>query len=320
MKSPNKKLNGYQSNSSWQEIQSFLPEKLRLEASNLPTEEWWSHRGHQIHLDTYRNPQAPAKLILFHGVGTNGRQMTTILGAPMANLGYECIATDMPGYGMTQIAPNQPVTYDEWVQIGSDLIDIERAKDPRPIFLYGLSAGGMLTYHVAAKNPHVKGIIGMTFLDQSVQQVADETAFNVTMGRMGAPAMKALAKTPLAGTKIPMRVASRMSALVNDPAALKAFYQDKTSAGNWVPVKFLSSYMSYQPLVKPEEFDVCPILLTQPAQDRWSPLHLSEPFLKRIKKVKTQIVMLENAGHYPIEQPGLYQMQEAIAAFIKGNL
>jgi alpha-beta hydrolase superfamily lysophospholipase len=35
-------------------------------------------------------------------VGTNGRQMTTILGSPMAKRGVECIAIDMPGYGVTQ--------------------------------------------------------------------------------------------------------------------------------------------------------------------------------------------------------------------------
>jgi hypothetical protein len=40
---------------------------------------------------------------------------------------------------------------------------------------YGLSAGGMLTYHVTALNIKVKGIIGMTFLDALVQQVRDET-------------------------------------------------------------------------------------------------------------------------------------------------
>ncbi|CQA12862.1 Uncharacterised protein [Mycobacteroides abscessus] len=35
----------------------------------------------------------------------------------------------------------------------------------RPIVLYGLSAGGMLAYHVAAKAPRdtVRGIIGMHF-------------------------------------------------------------------------------------------------------------------------------------------------------------
>ncbi|MFZ2986680.1 hypothetical protein [Ideonella sp.] len=80
---------------------------------------------------------------------------------------------------------------------------------------------------------------------------------------------------------------------------------------------FLDSYLSYQPLVRPEDFDVCPILLTQPAEDRWTPLHLSEPFLKRVQKVPVRTVMLERAGHYPLEQPGLSQMVEAIDDFYR---
>jgi pimeloyl-ACP methyl ester carboxylesterase len=69
--------------------------------------------------------------------------------------------------------------------------------------------------------------------------------------------------------------------------------------------------------MEPEAFDVCPILLTQPAKDRWSPLHLSELFLRRVRKVPVTTVMLDNAGHYPIEQPGLKQMLDAIVSFAK---
>jgi pimeloyl-ACP methyl ester carboxylesterase len=120
----------------------------------------------------------------------------------------------------------------------------------------------------------------------------------------------------LGAMRIPMSLASKMSALVNDKAALDACLRDRTSAGNWVPLKFLSSYAAYKPVMEPEAFDVCPILLTQPAQDRWTPLHLSEPFLSRVKRVPVQVVMLDNAGHYPIEQPGLQQMHDAIVDFV----
>jgi alpha-beta hydrolase superfamily lysophospholipase len=80
-------------------------------------------------------------------------------------------------------------------------------------------------------------------------------------------------------------------------------------------MSFLASYAGYVPPVEPETFDVCPILLTQPADDRWTPLHLSELFLKRIKRVPVKTVLLENARHYPIEQPGLDQMITAINEF-----
>lgn len=301
----------------WKEMQSFLPSEFHIEAGHEPTEEWWDWKGHKVHLDTYRNPQARIKVILFHGVGTNGRQMSMVLGAPLAQRGYETIAIDMPEYGMTKVAKAALVRYDDWVQAGSDLIDAELARDDRPVVLYGLSAGGMLSYHVAALNKKVKAIVGMTFLDQRVQQVRDETALNPFMSRLGGPLMRLSAGTPLKTMRLPMTLASKMSALVNDKAALKVWLSDKRSAGNAMTLAFLSSYLSYAPVVEPENFEVCPVLLTQPAQDRWTPLHLSEPFLQRIRKVPVSVVMLENAGHYPLEQPGLSQMVDAIDTFYR---
>ncbi|MCY1423210.1 Alpha/beta hydrolase family protein [compost metagenome] len=291
-----------------------------MQPGDEPSEEWWNWRQHRIHLDCYRNPEAPLKVILLHGVGTNGRQMTTILGAPLARRGLETIAVDMPEYGVTQVGRGKPVRYDDWVQAGSDLVDRELARDSRPIFLYGLSAGGMEAYHIAALNRKVQGIIGMTFLDQRIQQVRDETARNLMMSRLGVPLAKLSAATPLAGMRMPMSLASKMSTLVNDKAALNACLADKTSAGKWVTMAFLASYGSYRPRLEPEDFDVCPILLTQPAEDKWTPLHLSELVLKRINRVPVTTVMLENAGHYPLELAGLDQMVDAVFDFCKSNM
>lgn len=310
---------GYAGQENWREIESFLPKKYQLGAGDLPSEEWWDWNGHRIHLDRYRRPEAKARVILFHGVGTNGRQMTTILGKPLYDSGLETVATDMPGYGVTKVADGVTVGYDDWVRAGSDFIDAELQRDDRPIFLYGLSAGGMLTYHVAALNRKVKGIVGMTFLDQRAQQVADETAYSKLMARLGSPFIRLAVKLGLGSLKMPMRVASKMSALVNNPSALRAFYADRTSAGNWVSLRFLDTYMRPTPAAEPEAFDVCPILLTQPAKDRWSPLYLSEPFFARIKRVPVEVVMLEGAGHYPIEEPGLTEMRDSILKFVNNN-
>jgi alpha-beta hydrolase superfamily lysophospholipase len=303
----------YAEQTAWKRIQEFLPESHHLTPEREPAEEWWDHEGHRIHLDTYRNPAAPVKVILFHGVGTNGRQMSLILGRPLADRGYETVAVDMPTYGVTEVAEGALVTYDDWVRIGSELVEKER--DGRPIVLYGLSAGGMETFHVAALNKRVDGIVGMTFLDQSSRKVRVDTAFDPVTGLLGAFLMAFLARTPLRRLRLPMRWVSKMRTLVNDRAAKKACYADRTSAGNSASVAFLASYLHHQPALTPEEFDVCPVLLTQPAADRWTPLELSEPFLRRITKVPVRTVMLDNAGHYPLEQPGLDQMVDAIAEF-----
>jgi pimeloyl-ACP methyl ester carboxylesterase len=310
----------YRDQSSWQELQRFLPERLRLKAeADLPTEEFWAWNGHNIHLDRYPNPNSPAKVILHHGVGTNGRQMNLILGKWLADQGWEVTAIDNLGYGMTQVAEASTPSYSDWVQMVTDYLAYERSKDDRPMVLYGLSAGGMLTYHVAAHAPRgtLRGIVGMTFLDQRNDHVWLATAHDRFTATIGTRAVELLAKSPLRKLRYPMTLASKMTALCNNEDALKVFLADKTSAGNSVSLKFLDDYRTYVPDIEPRDFDVCPVLLTQPAEDRWTPLELSKPVLDPITRVPVRTVMLENAGHYPLEEPGLTQMQNAIDAFIR---
>jgi len=309
----------YSQQHAWQEIEQFLPKEFQLSPNHLPTEEWWAWQGHNIHLDTFRNPKAKIKVILFHGVGTNGRQLNLVLGGQLAKRGYEVIAIDLPGYGMTQVGAGINILYDDWVQVGHELIVNEQAQDSRPIVLYGLSAGGKLAYDVAAKNKHIKAIAGMTFLDPQNLEVRDQISINKWMSRVGSTTASWTSKSAFKNTKIPIRWVSKMSALVNNPQALDVFLADKSSAGNTVSVAFLDSYLNYTPAIAPEDFKVAPILLTQPEKDRWTPLALSELFLQRIQHVPVKTVILKNAGHYPLEQPGLNQMVNAIDAFYKAN-
>jgi len=310
----------YQNQGSWREIQSFLPQGYQLTDATMPKEECWDWKGNQIHLDTYRNPSAKAKIILFHGVGTNGRQMTTIIGRPLADDGFEVIALDMPIYGETVINKAMTISFSDWVECGNDYVNHERSRDDRPIFLYGLSAGGMETYFVAAKNKRVKGIIGMTFLDQREKAVRMTTAKNWFWGTCGTALAKTSCLVGLSKFKMKMSVCSKMDTLCNDENALRTMLKDKTSAGNKVNMKFLSDYMSYIPEVEPQEFDVCPIILTQPEDDRWTPEFLSDIVLNKIKKVTVRKVKLRNGSHYPIEAEALEDLHQYIMEFINENL
>lgn len=307
----------YRKQEEWKEIQRTLPEDYRFTDKFAPEEEWWEWKGHKVHLDCFRNPDAEVKIIMLHGVGTNGRQMSMILGGPLAKAGYETIAIDMPTYGLTEVNRQAEVTYDDWIALGNDYVDYELSRDSRPVFLYGLSAGGMETYDVACRNGKVKGIVGMTFLDQLNKDVRNATTRNRVMSHVAVPMLGFFNKMGFGKVKIKMSIASKMWALCNNDMAMKAFMKDKTSAGNSCTVAFLDSYMHHKLLCDPEEFDVCPILLTQPEKDRWTPLRLSEPFLNKIRKVDVKIVILPNGGHYPVESPALLEMRKEIIAFIE---
>lgn len=311
---------GYQAQDAWQNIQTFLPEHLHFSSAFQPEEQWWQWRGHQVHIDHFANKNAPALVILLHGVGTNGRQLSMIAGGPLARHGFDVMALDLPGYGVTKVNPDAPLTYASWVELVSDFINEQRGISDRPVFLYGLSAGGMLAYHAAALNGNVDGIIGMTFLDQRDGMVRRKTARNTFISVTGSPLLW-MADNPLTGgTKMPLKWVSKMHTLVNNDEALAIFLEDKSSAGNWVSMRFLHSYLTYQPAIEPENFSLCPILLTQPAEDRWTPYALSEPFLNRLPEGVASVVMLENAGHYPLEMPGLQQLEESMVRFIDTQL
>lgn len=312
----------YNNQKAWRQVQDFLPETLHFTSQNKPKEEIWPWHGHQVHLDTFRNPKAIAKVICFHGVGTNGRQISMIIGGPLAREGFETIVVDMPTYGVSKVDPKQTVIYDDWVACGSDLVDAELAKDDRPIFLYGLSAGGMETYHVAARNKskRIHGIIGMTFLDQRRTDVRLETTSNAFWGHLGIGLTALSCRLGLGRCKIKMSIPSKMRTLVNDPDCLKIMLKDETSAGNKVTFAFIDSYMNYKPEMEPQDFDVCPILLTQPEDDRWTPQHLSDPFLDQISHVPVKKTILRHGSHYPIETEALEDLRTNIVAFINENL
>ena len=233
---------------------------------------------------------------------------------------FEVIALDMPIYGETAVSKNMTITFSDWVACGNDYVNYELSRDDRPIFLYGLSAGGMETYFVAAKNKKVKGIIGMTFLDQREKAVRMTTTKNWFWGTFGTALATLSCTMGLSKFKMKMSVCSKMNTLCNDENALQAMLRDKTSAGNKVNMKFLSDYMTYIPEVEPEEFDVCPIILTQPENDRWTPEFLSDLVLDKIKKVAVKKVKLRNGSHYPIEAEALEDLHRSVLDFINENL
>lgn len=308
----------YENQKAWKEIEAFLPAQLHYTKDYKPAEEIWDWKGNKVHLDTFRNPDAPAKVICFHGVGTNGRQISMILGGPLAKDGFETITVDMPTYGVTEVNPDMLIRYDDWVQCGSDLVDAELAKDDRPIFIYGLSAGGMEAYHVAAKNKSkkLKEIIGMTFLDQRSTQVRMTTTKNAFWGKLGTGLVGLSCKIGLAKFKMKMSIPSKMNTLVNDKNCLQIMLGDKTSAGNKVSMAFMLSYMTYVPEMEAKDFDICPILLTQPEKDRWTPQFLSDSFLDEMKKVKVTKTILKNGSHYPIEPEALAELHKYTLEFI----
>jgi pimeloyl-ACP methyl ester carboxylesterase len=305
----------YDLQNNWRELMANLPKKLQLDKEQMPLEETWEWNGNGVHIDRYENADAPCKIILHHGVGTNGRQMTLLVGHRLAEHGYAIVAPDNLGYGVTNVNQSS-IQYEDWVNLMSDLIDAELKRDNQPVFLFGLSAGGMLCVHAAGKNKKVQGIIGLTFMDQRINQVVKETVIHPLMA-LTIPMVKWMGKMPIVKNfRVPMKWVAKMYTLHNDKKLLKIFLKDRSSSGALVSLEFLSSLVSYQPVVEASDFDICPILLAQPAEDRWTPEHLSTMSLEGVKS-EFIIKYLDNASHYPSEDPGVDQLLAYILDFVK---
>jgi alpha-beta hydrolase superfamily lysophospholipase len=103
--------------------------------------------------------------------------------------------------------------------------------------------------------------------------------------------------------------------IANDPEVSRIFMRDRLGGGSTVSIGFLRSLMTIKLDIEPEDFDLCPVLLAHPAIDPWTPTELSETFYNKIKGLK-KLIILDGAGHFPIEEPGRILLEEAIKSFV----
>ncbi len=95
----------------------------------------------------------------------------------------------------------------------------------------------------------------------------------------------------------------------------KLIMKDPLAAGTKITLRFLRTFLNMKTMIEPENFNICPVLLVHPEVDPMTPFALSEPFYKRLN-CKKECVILEESGHFPIEQPGLDQMKTAVLSFL----
>ncbi|MDX1959483.1 MAG: alpha/beta hydrolase [Leptospiraceae bacterium] len=306
----------YSNHSYWYRYQRFLPESMRFQEADLPTEEFWTWKQNQIHLDRFQKAKnKECMVILLHGGGGNGRILGT-LSKPILKTSCDVLAPDLPGYGLSGIHKDYTITYDDWVVLINDLIEKER-KDYKRIYLFGLSIGGMLAYHSAAYNGNVQGILVTTLVDPRDSETRDAVSANLFLSRVGLP-INSLFYWVTDDINLPIKWLSKMELITNDPSFSEIFENDPYAGGSKVSFGFLRTFLNYKPKVEPEKFQVCPVLLVHPAIDPWTPLALSQKTFNKLPSSK-KLVVLEGAGHYPYEEPGVSQLNREILLFLKNN-
>ena len=303
----------YLNRPEWRWYQKYLPQDLQLTGDSIPQEEWSNHEGHEIHLDRYSIPNPKAKMLIFHGGGGNGRILGAFARMAM-RAGCEVVAPDFPGYGLTVRTNKTRPTYKLWSTLGSALMDAERDRDGLPIFVWGLSIGGLLAYMAVAENGRAAGCIATTLADTRKISTMAKAGRNALLGGGGFILAKALGPI-INPIPLPMKWLSPMELISNDPDISRVFIRDRLAGGTMVSMGFLRSLMNVKPAIEPEHFDVCPLLLVHPGVDPWTPLELSKTFYDKIKGTK-ELVVLEGCGHFPVEEPGRHQLEDALQRFV----
>jgi alpha-beta hydrolase superfamily lysophospholipase len=305
-------LPSWEDESAWRAIYAALPKGLAPPRPYAVQEEWRRIAGFDVHIDRWIAPSARARIILLHGGGGHGRLLGPYAWS-LALHGFECICPDLPGYGLTR-APNKTrLVYDHWREVAAGLVESERRRGGN-LFVFGLSMGGMLAYDACALTGAVDGLIATCFLDPTRKAVRRALVRKPWMAGLVEPALNRLPRA-LNGAMIPVSLAGNMAAMANDPALVSAITADRRAGGARMPMGFLRSWLESPPVAPPESFDQCPVLMVHPQADRWTDVAVSDGFFDLLSVIKRRVI-LQGAGHFPVERPGVEQMDLAIANFV----
>lgn len=285
----------------------FLPPGLRDAASRPPDASWWRWRGHQVHVARASDAGASARVLVVHGAGGHAGALWPI-AALIAARGLDVAAVDLPLYGRTTSPEKASVRYDDWVELLVDLVAAE--DDGRPLILFGASIGGLLAYEVAGRSSGVAAVAATCLLDPADWRARARMTRFGPLGVLGRP-LATLARGPLARVRVPMRAVADLGRMSPNPELSRLCASDPLGGGASVPPGFLASYLRY-PHTPPER-NRTPLLVLHPARDAWTPAALSARVLSRAAG-PGRLVPLRECGHFPVEEPGLSDLVDEVAA------
>jgi alpha-beta hydrolase superfamily lysophospholipase len=110
---------------------------------------WVNALGLRIHLDYHRSDAPRATIVFQPGSGAHAR-VYFLLGGLLARCGYDVLAIDRPGHGLSGGARGD-CTVEEGIDVAATVIDYARSQWSRPVILMGSSLGGLLTVFAVLK-------------------------------------------------------------------------------------------------------------------------------------------------------------------------
>ena len=299
----------YRDHPSWQTYRRILRERFGLAIDHEPTERRRTLRGHDLHVDEWDAriaTEAQGMLILVHGGGGNGRVLAPFADR-IATMGWNVIAPDLPGFGLTRPAPDWKGDYAEWPAIIAALA----SEVEGPVVLMGLSMGGLTAAYAAAQAPDVAGVIATTLLDLSDPGTFVRAARNRALGVVSLASARAMPFV-MDRLSLPLDLAAPLHLMSADPEMTRYFRTDPLLGRRWVPLRFWRTAHRYRsaPTLP------CELLLVHPGADEWTPPEASCPTFERITGPKLWR-LLDHGSHLPVEPEAFGPMMDEVGAFMR---
>lgn len=293
---------------------AFLTSQRRATAAS-PTSDWWQWRSHRVHLLRHRDTSARVRLLVVHGAGAHGAALwplaSALAHAPPPNTAFDVTAVDLPLYGHTHTHEPHRVRYQDWIDLLGDLLAAE--DDGRPLILLGGSIGGLLAVEVAARSVNSRtgkvSAVGATCLLNPRERAARDRMTRFGKLTRAVMPLLPLVKGPL--SRLPLKIAAvaPLARMGRDPELGRVCASDERGGAARVTLGFMASYLRHQHATA---FSIpVPVTLVHPQLDDWTPMPLSVDTLSALPG-PTASRTLANCGHFPMEEPGVQQLIEAL--------
>jgi alpha-beta hydrolase superfamily lysophospholipase len=187
------------------------------------------------------------------------------------------------------------------------------ASERGPVFLFGLSVGGMTALRAAQRVRGVTGVIASTLVDLRRTDTFDQVGRAPWLARVSRWLFRLLPRAA-EGISLPLAWAAPLERLSSDAELTRLLMHDPLIGKNLVSLGFLRSLHMHTE--REASYDLqCPLLLVHPGADAWTPLALSMPVFDAVRSPK-QCVVLSNGAHAPLEQPAYAELCAALEAFV----
>jgi alpha-beta hydrolase superfamily lysophospholipase len=305
----------YGADGYWHRYREALPPEARVPHPDTLREERIRVASFDVHLDRLpAHDSARGTVILVHGGGGNGRLLMSF-ARPIAAAGWDIVAPDLPGFGLTAPLDGAGVHVNDWVTVVRELARIIRAETSRPVFLVGMSVGSLVAYNAAATGAPVDGIAVTMLPDPADRRVRRAMAGGWWTANVLAPMGRWTAWVSDA-MRVRLRQVVALDVMTPDTTVVRLLREDPLIGGRAVRMGLLRSFLGIRLAVPPEDFTTVPLLLVHPGEDRWTPLALSRPTFERVCGPK-RLVVLEGAPHLPVTPPGAWAtLQDALREFL----